>query len=72
MGDPNLLQLDAMAAHRVQNQIQIAPRINHSRLTTLVVPHERTVLLEGRDGNGLVLQHVFDYPKSQGQGIPLN
>jgi len=23
----------------------------------LVVPHKRAILLEGRDGNGLVLQH---------------
>jgi hypothetical protein len=28
-----------MAAHRIQNQIQIAPRINDRRLAALVVPH---------------------------------
>ena len=40
VGDPNLLQLKALAAHGVQNQIEIAPRIDHRRLMGLVVPHE--------------------------------
>ena len=40
MRDPDLLELQTLAAHSVQNQIQIAPWINYRRLATLVVPHE--------------------------------
>jgi hypothetical protein len=55
--DPNLLQIQAVLANGGQNQIQITPRVYHRSLVALVVPHKRAILLEGRDGNGLVLQH---------------
>ena len=55
--DPDLLQTKAMLLHGTQNQIEVAPRIDDCRLKRLIVPDQRTVLLEGGDGDGLVLQH---------------
>jgi hypothetical protein len=57
VGDPDLLKLEFVRLNRRQNQVQITPRVNHSRLARLVVPDQGAVLLEGRDRDGLVLQH---------------
>jgi hypothetical protein len=57
MRDPDLLELQIVLPNSVQNQIQITTRVHHGSLTTVVIPHKRTILLEGCDGNGLVLKH---------------
>jgi osmotically inducible lipoprotein OsmB len=57
VGDPDLLELQAVLTHRIQNQIQVTTRVYHRSLTALVIPNQRTILLKGRDRNGLVLKH---------------
>jgi hypothetical protein len=52
VGDPDLLELQAMLTHRVQNQIQVTARVYHRSLMALVIPNQRTILLKGRDRNG--------------------
>jgi hypothetical protein len=57
MRQPNLFELELVPSHFGQDQIQVTAWINHSRLTCLVVPNQRTILLKGCDRNGLVLKH---------------
>jgi hypothetical protein len=61
MGDPDLLQMQAMVFDSRQYQIEIPPRIDHCRLAALVVPNKGAILLERGDRNGFVLQHAANY-----------
>ena len=58
VGDPDLFELEVQLFDGPQQHMQIAARIDDRRLARLVVPDQGAVLLEGRDGDGLVLQHA--------------
>jgi hypothetical protein len=57
VGDPDLFELEAQALDGAQQQVKVAAGIYNSRLMGLIVPDQGTVLLEGGDGDGLVLKH---------------
>jgi hypothetical protein len=40
MGDPDLLKLQAVLTHRIQNQMQVTARVYHHCLVALVVPNK--------------------------------
>ena len=67
VGDPDLFELEAVLGDGAQNQIEIATGIDHSRLATLIVPNQGTVLLKRCDRNGLVLQHVISPHQGPGE-----
>jgi len=58
VGDPDLFELEVQLFDGAEQHMQIATRIDDRRLACLVVPDQGAVLLEGRDGDGLVLQHA--------------
>ena len=59
MGDPNRHQFDAQLLASVLEHIQVATRVDDGRGHALVLPDHRAVLLKGRDGDGFVVEHVW-------------
>ena len=56
--DPDLFKLEPQLLDGLEQHLQIATRVDDGGLQGLVVPDERTVLLESGDGDGEVLEHV--------------
>ena len=61
VGDPNLLQGQTQLFDSVEQHLQIATGVDDSGLQRFVAPDQRAVLLEGGDGDGLVVEHGGDY-----------
>ncbi|MNT54204.1 hypothetical protein D3C72_1913440 [compost metagenome] len=57
MGQPDGFEREAQAFDFPADLLQIAARIDDGSLHGLVAPHQRTVLLELGDGNGVVVEH---------------
>ena len=58
VGQQDLLQLDTQALHRSTKFGQITAGIDNSAVHGLVAPDDGAVLLERRDGDGVVVQHA--------------
>ena len=57
VGDPDLLELQLKVTHRLQDDIEIPAWVDHGSLQRRVTPDERAVLLEGGNGDSLVVEH---------------
>ncbi len=57
VGDPDLLQRNAQALDGVQQQIHVATRVDDGGAALFIAPDDGAVLLEGGNGDGLVVQH---------------
>ena len=57
VGDPNLFKLDAEFCAGVEQHGEISAWIDDGRLHGFVTPHNGTILLKWRNGNGLIVQH---------------
>lgn len=58
VGEPNLFQPDTELLAGVLQHGQIATGVDDGGLVRFIAPNDGTVLLEGGDGDGLVLQHM--------------
>ena len=57
VGDPDLLERHAQLLDGRQQHRQVATRVDDGRFFRVIAPDDGAVLLEGRDGNGFVVQH---------------
>ena len=57
MGQPDGTQRQIPSGHFLQDAIQIASWVNDCSLSCFIAPDQRTVLLKGCNGNGVVLKH---------------
>ena len=62
--DPDVFQRDAQLLASSEQDIGVTARVDDRSGHALVLPDQRTVLLEGGDGDGFVVKHgggmVFD------------
>jgi hypothetical protein len=55
--DPDVFERDAQLLASGEQHIDITARVDDSSGHALVLPDQRTVLLEGSDGDGFVVEH---------------